>query len=106
MQQVLFTVSYAYIDELIIDEGDKSVWQSSSKGQATAPSSGEELLELVITNGALERHVTPKPRQPLTTSNCLDICFLVHQVGNWLPFGKVLLETPSIERNISLCILY
>ena len=49
MQQVLFTVSYVYIDELIIDEEDKSVWQSSSKGQATAPSSGEELLELVIT---------------------------------------------------------
>ena len=49
MQQVLFTVSYVYIDELIIDEEDKSVWQSSSKGQATAPPSREELLELVIT---------------------------------------------------------
>ena len=49
MQQVLFTVSCVYIDEIIIDEEDKSVWQSSSKGQATVPPSGEELLELVIT---------------------------------------------------------
>ena len=49
MQQVLFTVSYVYTDELIIDEEDKSAWQSSSKEQATASPSGEELLELVIT---------------------------------------------------------
>ena len=37
------------IDELIIDEEDQSVWQLSSKGQATAPPSGEELPELLIT---------------------------------------------------------
>ena len=60
MQQVLFTVSYVYIDELTIDEEDKSVWQPSSKGQATAPPSGEELPEFVIT----EHSSTPKPRRP------------------------------------------
>ena len=30
MQQVPFTVSYVYIDELMIDEEDKSVWHFSA----------------------------------------------------------------------------
>ena len=58
MQQVFFTVSYVYIDELIIGEEDKS--QPSSKGQPTAPPSGEELPEFVIK----EHSSTPKPRRP------------------------------------------
>ena len=69
MQQVLFTVSYVYIGELIIDEEDESVWQSSSKGQATAPPSGEELLELVIT-----QHSSPRnPGDPRAKTYLLSI---------------------------------
>ena len=60
MQQVFFTVSYVYIDEITIDEEDKSVWQSSSKEQPTAPPSGEELPEFVIT----VHSSIPKPRRP------------------------------------------
>ena len=44
----------------VIDEEDKSVWEPSSKGQATATPSGEELPEFVIT----EHSITQKPWRP------------------------------------------
>ena len=59
MQQVLFTVSYFYIDELIIDEEDKSVWPLEGR-LLTAPPSGEDLPEFAIT----EHSSALKPWQP------------------------------------------
>ena len=102
MQQVFFTVSYVYIDELMIDEKDKSVRQPSSKGQPIAPLSGEELPEFVIT----EHSSTPKPRatkssNPLSFSKYQCCCqpyqsrffrdhtkFVSHTSGNSLQLAR------------------